>query len=256
MVTDTPAGTALVTGGARRLGRAIVEDLAAHGWAVAIHCRNSRAEADALAAEISGRGGRAAVVVADFADPHAAAPVIDEAAAALGPLTLLVNNASLFERDGVGTIEVERWNRQLAVNVTAPAMLSQAFAAQVPAGVEGNIINMLDQRVWRPTPHYQSYQVSKAALYKMTETMAQALAPHIRVNAIAPGPTMPSSKQSEARFQRMTDAILLGRAPALTDFGRTVRYIVEMRSMTGHVIALDSGQRLGWRTPDLAELDD
>jgi NAD(P)-dependent dehydrogenase (short-subunit alcohol dehydrogenase family) len=135
-------------------------------------------------------------------------------------------------------------------------MLMQAFAAQVPAGTEGNVVNLLDQRIWRPTPHFVSYQVSRAGLHRATEIMAQALAPQIRVNGIAPGPTLPSSGQSQARFERMTAAILLQHPPALTDFGRTVRYIVDTRSMTGQVIALDSGQHLGWRTPDLAVRDD
>jgi NAD(P)-dependent dehydrogenase (short-subunit alcohol dehydrogenase family) len=250
------APAALVTGGARRIGRAIVDDLAAHGWAVAIHYNHSREDAEELATAIRARGGRAALVSADFADPDCAERVIEEAKAALGPLTLLVNNASIFEKDGVGALELGLWNRQIAVNLTSPVMLAQAFAKQVPADVEGNIINLLDQRVFRPTPRYYSYQISKSGLWTATETMAQALAPHIRVNGIAPGPTLPNVRQTSERYRRQVDAILLKRAPDLAEFGRSIRYIVETRSITGEVIALDGGQRLGWRTPDLAELDD
>ncbi len=251
-----PSHAALVTGGARRIGRAIVEDLASNGWAVAIHCNHSRKEAEDLASEIRAKGGSAAVVNGDFADPTCLKRIVRDAADVLGPLTLLVNNASVFERDAVGTLDRTMWDRQIAVNLTAPIFLSQAFAAQVPQDVEGNIVNLLDQRIWKPTPRYYSYQVSKSALHKATETMAQALAPRIRVNGIAPGPTLPSMHQSPERYGRQVEAILLQRAPQLTDFGSTVRYIVETRSITGQVIALDGGQHLGWRTPDLAELDD
>jgi NAD(P)-dependent dehydrogenase (short-subunit alcohol dehydrogenase family) len=254
MTKTAPA--ALVTGGARRIGRAIVEDLAAHGWAVAIHYNHSQSEAEELAADIRAKGSRAALVHADFGDPASVDRVIAEAAAALGPLTLLINNASIFEKDAVGTLDAGLWNRQLTVNLTAPVLLAQAFARQVPADAEGNVINLLDQRVFRPTPRYYSYQISKSALWTATETMAQALAPHIRVNGIAPGPTLPSAHQTSDRYRRQVAAILLKRPPDLADFGRTVRYIVETRSITGEVIALDGGQRLGWRTPDLAELDD
>jgi NAD(P)-dependent dehydrogenase (short-subunit alcohol dehydrogenase family) len=247
---------ALVTGGARRIGRAIVEDLAGHGWAVAIHCNQSKDDADALASRINGAGERAAVVVGDFADPAAPERVVADAVRALGRLTLLVNNASLFENDAVGALSVPLWNRQLSVNLRAPVFLAQALAAQLPAGVEGNVVNLLDQRIWRPTPRYYSYQISKSGLLTATETLAQALAPHVRVNGIAPGPTLPNMRQSPERYARQVDAILLRRAPELAEFGRTVRYLVETRSITGQVIALDGGQRLGWRTPDMAELDD
>ena len=248
----SPPPAALVTGAARRIGRAIVEDLAAHGWAVAIHCNHSRDEAVALADAIAAAGGRAAVVQGDFADPACLKRIVDDAKAAVGPLTLLVNNASIFEKDSVGTLDRALWDRQMAVNLTAPVFLTQAFAAQVPDGVEGNVVNLLDQRIWKPTPRYYSYQVSKSALHTATETLAQALAPRIRVNGIAPGPTLPSAHQKPERYRDQVEAILLQRAPELTDFGSTVRYLVETRSITGQVIALDGGQHLGWRTPDLA----
>ncbi|CAN5181832.1 SDR family oxidoreductase [soil metagenome] len=247
---------ALVTGAARRIGRAIVEDLAQPGWAVAIHCNQSKDDAHALAARIHAAGGSAAVVLGDFVDPAAPERVVADAAHALGPLTLLVNNASIFENDAVGTLTVPLWNRQLSVNLRAPVFLAQALAAQLPEGVERNVVNLLDQRIWRPTPRYYSYQISKSALLTATETLAQALAPRIRVNGIAPGPTLPNVRQSPERYRRQVDAILLRRAPELAEFGRTVRYLVETRSITGQVIALDGGQRLGWRTPDVVGLDE
>ena len=235
---------ALVTGGARRIGRAIVEDLARHGWAVAIHHNASHAEAMALATEIASAGGKAVAVAADLTDADCIERIIGEATGALGPLTLLVNNASVFEKDTVGTLDRALWHRQMTVNLMTPVFLAEAFARQVPADVEGNVVNLLDQRIWRPTPAYFSYQISKSALHVATETLAQALAPRVRVNGIAPGPVLASAHQTADRFARQIAAIPLQRVPDLADFGRTVRYLVENRSITGQVIALDGGQHL------------
>jgi NAD(P)-dependent dehydrogenase (short-subunit alcohol dehydrogenase family) len=242
MVNAAPA--ALVTGGARRIGRAIVEDLASHGWAVAIHHNRSHAEAQAMVEKISAAGGRATMVTGDLADPTCHTEMIAEAAAAIGPLTLLVNNASIFEKDTVGALDRQLWDRQFAVNLAAPVMLAEAFAAALPPDVEGNIVNLLDQRIWRPTPAYFSYQLTKSALAVATETLAQALAPRIRVNGIAPGPALPAAGATEDSFARRIDALPLRRQPDLGDFGRTVRYLVENRSITGQIIALDGGQHL------------
>ncbi|MEX0851745.1 MAG: SDR family oxidoreductase [Bauldia sp.] len=253
---DSPPPVALVTGGARRIGRAIVEDLAANGWAVAIHYNRSRDDAERLAAGITASGGRAALVNGDFAEPECLKRLVHQAADALGPPTLLVNNASIFEPDQVGRLDRELWERQMTVNLTAPIFLAEAFAAHVPDGVEGNIVNLLDQRIWKPTPRHFSYQISKSALFVATETLAQALAPKIRVNGIAPGPVLKSSRQTEERFRRQAQAILLRRPPELADFGRTIRYLVATRSITGQVIALDGGQHLGWQTPDIAATEE
>ena len=249
-------GTALVTGGARRIGRAIVEDLAAHGFAIAIHCRHSVGDAVELAAGINDRGGRAAVVTADLADLAAARALPELAAAALGPLTLLVNNASIFEADGIGDLDAERFQRQLAVNLTAPVILADAFAAQLPPGRDGLVVNMVDQRAWKTTPHFLSYQLSKSGLLTATRTLAQALAPRIRVNAIGPGPTLPSPRQDPAEFQKQAEAILLRHGPELGEFGRTIRYLCETRSITGQMIALDGGQHLAWETPDVVGINE
>jgi NAD(P)-dependent dehydrogenase (short-subunit alcohol dehydrogenase family) len=249
-------GIALVTGGARRIGRAIVEDLAKNGFAVAIHCRSSVGDASELAARINAEGGRAAVVSADLADLDAALALPARAAEALGPLTLLVNNASIFEADGIGELDAERFQRQLAVNLSAPVMLADAFAAQLPAGREGLVVNMVDQRAWKTTPHFLSYQLSKSGLLTATRTLAQALAPRIRVNAIGPGPTLPSPRQDPADFQKQAEAILLKHGPELGEFGRTIRYLYETRSITGQMIALDGGQHLAWETPDIVGINE
>ncbi|WP_027162720.1 SDR family oxidoreductase [Mesorhizobium sp. WSM1293] len=243
--------TALVTGGARRIGRAIVEDLAAHGFAVAIHCNRSRSEADALAAEIIAGGGRAAVVAADLTDMDAIDDLIGEAQAVLGPLSLLVNNASLFEDDSVLDFDWRAWDRHFAVHVKAPALLAQNFARALPAGQEGLIVNMIDQRVWRPTPRYFSYALSKSTLWTATQMMAQALGPRVRVNAIGPGPTLKNARQEDSDFAAQVDGLILKRGPELPEFGATIRYLWEARSVTGQMIALDGGQHLAWQTPDV-----
>ncbi|MCQ8870959.1 SDR family oxidoreductase [Mesorhizobium sp. LMG17149] len=243
--------TALVTGGARRIGRAIVEDLAAHGFAVAIHCNRSRIEADALAAKIIAGGGRAAVVAADLTDMDAVDDLVGQAQAALGPIPLLVNNASLFEDDSVLDFDWRAWDRHFAVHVKAPALLAQNFARALPAGQEGLIVNMIDQRVWRPTPRYFSYALSKSTLWTATQMMAQALGPSIRVNAIGPGPTLKNARQDDSDFAAQVDGLVLKRGPELPEFGATIRYLWEARSVTGQMIALDGGQHLAWQTPDV-----
>ncbi|RWC30824.1 SDR family oxidoreductase [Mesorhizobium sp.] len=243
--------TALVTGGAKRIGRAIVEDLAAHGFAVAIHCNRSRIEADALAAAINAGGGRAAVVAADLTDMDAAADLVGQAQAALGPISLLVNNASLFVDDSVLDFDWRAWDRHFAMHAKAPALLAQNFARALPVGQEGLIVNMIDQRVWRPTPRYFSYALSKSTLWTATQMMAQSLGPRIRVNAIGPGPTLKNARQDDSDFAAQVDGLILKRGPELPEFGATIRYLWEARSVTGQMIALDGGQHLAWQTPDV-----
>jgi NAD(P)-dependent dehydrogenase (short-subunit alcohol dehydrogenase family) len=251
LVTSVPSPAALVTGAARRIGRAIAEDLARHGWRVVIHHNASHAEAAEVIAAIKAAGGVAAAVAGNLGEPDAPARIVKDAVAAVGPLTLLVNNASMFERDVVGSLDRAQWDRQFAVNVAAPVFLAEAFAAQLPPAAEGNVVNILDQRIWRPNPKYFSYQITKSALFAATETLALALAPRIRVNGIAPGPVLPNPDQSEERFARQVATIPLQRAPDLADFGRTVRYFVENRSLTGSVVALDGGQHLASRALEI-----
>ncbi|MEO8667425.1 MAG: SDR family oxidoreductase [Bauldia sp.] len=247
---------AIVTGGARRIGRAVVEDLADNGWAVAIHCHGSRATADEIAAAIARAGGRAAVIPADLSDLSEAVTIVPRTVAALGVPTLLVNSAGTFDFDEVGKLDTALWHRQMTVNATAPIFLAEAFANALPADATGNVVNIIDQRVWKPTPHYFSYQLSKSSLYVATSVLAQALAPRIRVNAIGPGPVLKSVRQTDADFARQASAVPLGRGPALGEFGRTIRYFVETPSVTGQMIALDGGQHLSWETPDLIEVSE
>jgi NAD(P)-dependent dehydrogenase (short-subunit alcohol dehydrogenase family) len=244
-------GVALVTGGAKRIGRAIVEDLAAHGFAVAIHCNRSRAEADALAARINGAGGRATVVVADLTDMVDVGGLVARAEAALGPISLLVNNASRFEDDSILHFNWRTWDRHFAVHVKAPALLAQEFAHALPADREGLIVNIIDQRVWRPTPRYFSYALSKSSLWTATQMMAQALGPRIRVNAIGPGPTLKNIHQNDHDFEAQVEGLILKHGPELPEFGATIRYLWAARSVTGQMIALDGGQHLAWQTPDV-----
>jgi NAD(P)-dependent dehydrogenase (short-subunit alcohol dehydrogenase family) len=243
---------ALVTGGSKRIGKAIAEDLAAHGFAVAIHCNGSRAEADALARSIKSAGGDAAVFEADLTVLSHVRRLLPAISAALGPVSLLVNNASVFDDDAADALDEDVFDRHFALHVKAPSFLAQDFAAQLPENDEGLIVNIIDERVWKLTPRFYSYTLSKAALWTATRTMAQAFAPRIRVNAIGPGPTLPNSRQTEADFQQQTAGLLLGKGPDLSEFGATIRYLWTAKSVTGQMIALDGGQHLAWETKDLA----
>jgi NAD(P)-dependent dehydrogenase (short-subunit alcohol dehydrogenase family) len=243
---------ALVTGGAQRIGRRIVERLVAQKYAVAIHCRRSADEAEHMAAQIREAGGRAAVIQADLADGEAVGRLVPEAVRALGPLTLLVNNASEFEPDEVETLSQERWDRHFAVNLRAPAFLARDFAHQMHAEGQGCIVNIVDQRVWKLTPQFFSYTLTKAALFTATQTMAQALAPRIRVNAIGPGPTLTNVRQGDEDFAKQSSAVLLGHGGTPDEIADAVLYLAEARSVTGQMIAVDGGQHLAWETPDVA----
>jgi NAD(P)-dependent dehydrogenase (short-subunit alcohol dehydrogenase family) len=245
-----PRPAALVTGGAQRIGRAIALALAQRGYAVAVQARRSRANADRLVGEIMAAGGRAATVDADLADHAAVLRLVPAAASAVGPLTLLVNNAAEFEPDEIGRLDRERFDRHVAVNLRAPIFLADAFAAQLPAGADGAIVNLLDQRVLKPTPRFLSYGLAKSALHVATTTLAQALAPRIRVNAVAPGPTLPSPRQDAQAFARQVRALPLDRGPAPQDVADAVLYLAVAGSVTGVTIAVDGGQHLDWRTSD------
>lgn len=243
--------TALVTGGAKRIGRAIVEDLATNGFAVAIHCNRSAAQAADLAKSIIGKGGKAVVVEADLLDIPATETLVERVAGEIGPIRLLVNSASIFEDDNGAEPDFAIWDKHFAIHLKAPALLAAKLAAGLPEGAEGLVVNIIDQRVWRLTPHYFSYTLSKAALWTATQTLAQAFAPKVRVNAIGPGPTMPSTRQQQADLDAQIDGLIMKRGPELGEFGATIRYLWEMRSITGQMIALDGGQHLAWRTPDV-----
>ncbi|MFD2252176.1 NAD(P)-dependent dehydrogenase (short-subunit alcohol dehydrogenase family) [Pseudochelatococcus lubricantis] len=244
-------GVALVTGGTRRIGRAISRRLAAAGYAVAIHYRHSAAEADSLAAEIAGGGGRAATLHADLADAGAVATLVPHATERLGPVTLLVNSASIFEPDAIADLGLDLWEETFAVNLRAPMLLARDMAAGVPEGRYGAIVNILDQRVLRPNPQFFSYTLTKSALATATRTMAQALAPRIRVNGVAPGPTCAGARQTAEDFARQAAATLLGRGPSPGEIADAVLYLAGAASVTGQVLAVDGGQHLLWRTADV-----
>lgn len=253
-IQRSPLKTALVTGGARRIGKAIVEDLAANGFAVAIHANASLADAEALAADIRAQGGRAAAILADLADTASTQTLMQKAVAALGPIGLLVNNASLFKKDSLDDFDETIWDRHFALHVKAPSLLTRDFAAQLPDENSGLVVNIIDQRVWAPNPRFYSYMLSKSALLTATKTMAQTLAPAIRVNGIGPGPTLPNERQNTADFDTQVEALILKRGPQLDEFGRAIRFLFDTPSITGQMIALDGGQHLAWETPDILEI--
>jgi NAD(P)-dependent dehydrogenase (short-subunit alcohol dehydrogenase family) len=248
-MTHKPYRNALVTGGERRIGASIARALAADGLGVAVHSRRPGAEADALVAEIVAGGGRAAAVTADLADEAETGGLIEAASAAIGPIDCLVNNASLFEQDSIETATRESWDRHLDTNLRAPLVLIQCLAKTLPEDGRAVVINLIDERVWNLTPDFLSYTISKAGLWTLTQTLALALAPRIRVNAIGPGPTLPSPRQTEEQFARQAAATPLGHGATPEEIGRAVRFILEARSMTGQMIALDGGQHLSWAMP-------
>jgi NAD(P)-dependent dehydrogenase (short-subunit alcohol dehydrogenase family) len=238
--------TALVTGGAKRLGRAIVETLAASGFAVAIHYNRSAAEAAALAAAIRDRSGRAIALPADLAEEAAVATLVARAEAALGPIGVLVNNASVFDRDEWHDVTRESWDRHMEPNLRAPFLLTQQMASALPPEARGVVVNMIDQRVWSLTPHFVSYTVTKSALWTLTRTMALALAPRIRVAGIGPGPAVPSPRQSQADFDRQCASVPLGQGTSPEEIAEAVMAILSLPSFTGQMLALDGGQHLQW----------
>lgn len=254
-------GAALITGAAKRLGRAMALELAGRGWSVAIHYNTSRGEAEQTSADALEAGAPAAPLLqADLTVEDQTRALVPRAVETLGaPLTLLVNNASLFVFDTVSNATRESWDRNIESNLRAPFVLSQFFAGQCPRASElngepvasGLIVNMLDQRVRRLTPNYMSYTVAKMGLWGLTRTLAQALAPRIRVNAIGPGPTLPSGAQSEEQFRTQRAAIPLERSGDPEDICAALRFLVASKAVTGQMIAVDGGQHLAWRTPDV-----
>jgi NAD(P)-dependent dehydrogenase (short-subunit alcohol dehydrogenase family) len=246
--------SALVTGGARRIGAAIVRDLAAHGYTVAIHASASIDDAAAMRDEITAAGGRACVVTGDLISREGREALISTTTQSIGPIGLLVNNASIFQRDSIDEFDEALFDDHFAIHVKTPTVLTRDFARQLPESVSGLVVNIVDQRVWSPTPRFYSYTLSKAALYMATKTAAQALAPRVRVNAIGPGPTLPAARQTQADFEKQVSGLIMRQGAGLDEFGRTIRFLHETPSITGQMIALDGGQHLAWQTPDVAEV--
>ena len=242
----TPSGPpiALVTGASNRIGAAIALHLAASGYAVVIHYRSDAAGARAVRAQIVAAGGKAAIVKADLSRRSQRASLVERAGQAFGPLTVLVNNASLFEPDSAGDLDEALWDRHFALHAEAPVFLSRDFAAQLPDGVGGNIVNIIDERVLHLSPAYFSYTLSKAVMWTATQTLAQSLAPRIRVNAIGPGPVLPHSRQDQAAFDRQVASLPLQTHAGPDAIAQAVLVLLSTPSMTGQMLALDGGQHL------------
>ncbi|WP_347266900.1 SDR family oxidoreductase [Paracoccus sp. (in: a-proteobacteria)] len=251
--------TALVTGAARRLGRAIALDLARRGHDLAIHYHASAEAAEATALAARALGVRAVTLGADLLDLDQTEALVPRAQAALGPLTVLVNNASIFEHDDIASATRESWDRHMGSNLRAPFVLTQAFARQAPRAplcdgeplAQALVVNMLDQRVLKPTPEFMTYALAKAGLWWLTRTMAQALAPDIRINAVGPGPTLRGGRQTDRHFAQQRAATILQRGAGPEDICAAIGYLLAAPSVTGQLICVDGGQHLGWRTPDV-----
>lgn len=248
----TAKPVALVTGAARRIGKAIALDLAANGFGVVVHASRSRSEAEEVVALIRDHGGVAEPCFADLRDRAAVRAMVPGIVAKTGGLQIVVNNASVFRPDEATALDDTLWDEHFAVHVAAPALLAEGLATHLAkTGQNGLIVNMIDQRVWRLTPRFFSYTLSKSTLWTATQTLAQALAPAIRVNAIGPGPTLANERQAPEDFAAQLAHVPLKVGPELSAFGETVRYFWNNPSITGQMIALDGGQHLAWETPDV-----
>lgn len=255
----------LVTGGAKRLGREIALYLARRGHDVAIHFSASAEEAEATAAEIRALGRKAVCLRADLLDEAQVVPLVARAAEALGgPLTCLVNNASIFEYDNIATASRRSWDRAMESNLRAPFVLIQAFAAQAPKALpdengeplaQALVVNLIDQRVWKLTPEFMSYTIAKMGLWALTRTAAMGLAPDVRVNGIGPGPTLQGGRQSDSHFARQRAATVLKRGSNPSDITAALGFFLDSPGVTGQMIAADGGQHLGWQTPDILGLE-
>jgi len=252
---------ALVTGAGKRLGRAMALYLADRGYDVAVHYAAAQDEAHEVVQAIEAKGPRAVALQADLLEEAEAQALVGRASKALGgPLTLLVNNASIFEYDTVETATRKSWDRHMGSNLRAPFVLTQSFAAQAPAAVEDEngeplaqalIVNMVDQRVRKLTPEFMTYTLAKMGLWALTQTSAQALAPHVRVNAIGPGPTMIGARQSKKHFEGQRAGTVLGRGANPGDITGALGYFLDAPAVTGQLLCADGGQHLGWQTPDI-----
>lgn len=252
---------ALVTGAGRRIGRAMAIYLAERGFDVAVHYASSADAAAEVAGQIRAMGRGAATLPADLLDEAQVRPLVGQAAEALGgPISVLVNNASIFEHDTVGSLTRESWDRHIESNLRAPVVLAEAFAAQAPRALiddlgepvaQALVVNMIDQRVRKLTPEFMSYTIAKMGLWAFTRTAAQAMAPHVRVNAIGPGPTVQGHRQTAEHFARQRASTVLNRGADETDITAALGYLLDARAVTGQLLCVDGGQHLGWRTPDI-----
>lgn len=252
--TQTGPGTVLVTGAGHRIGKAIALHLGKQGWRVAVHYHRSSGPAQDVADQIIAAGGRAETIRADLRDEKDRDSLMERTGQVLGPVTCLINNASIFEPDTITDMTPESWQAHQMINLYAPLRLAQDFAKALPEGEKGNIINIIDQRVWRLTPKFFSYTIAKSSLWTATRTMAQELAPRIRVNAIGPGPTAQNVRQSEADFERQYEGVLMKSPTNPDDIAAAISFIIATPSFTGQMLALDGGQHLSWETLDVVDV--
>ncbi|MEQ5776383.1 SDR family oxidoreductase [Thalassospira sp. NFXS8] len=252
-MTDNLPKTALVTGAAKRIGRVIALDLAGQGYDIVLHCNRSRDAADELATDIRDMGRKCHVVCADLSREEETTGIMAAAHDALGPVGLLVNNASTFDYDDVKTATRESWDFHMEVNLRAPFVLSQAFARQLPEDAGGLIVNIIDQRVWNLTPHFTTYSLSKAGLWTLTQTLSLGLAPRIRVNGIGPGPVLPSVRQSQEDFDAQCRKTPLGIGTSPQQICDAIRFFLAAPAVTGQMLALDGGQHMNWAPCDSNE---
>lgn len=241
---------ALITGAAQRIGAHIARELARQGWFIALHYHGSSDDAARVCDEIEQNGGKAQAFHADFSDEQDVQALLPRVIEQTGRVDALINNASVFENDTALNVTRQSWDLHMEVNLRAPFVLSQNFVQSLAEGQPGCIINLIDQRVWNLTPHFASYTISKAALWSMTQTLAQAFAPDVRVNAIGPGPTLPSSRQSVEDFEQQYLSVPLKKPTDLVEISNAVLYILGAQAMTGQMIALDGGEHLGWAQGD------
>lgn len=256
---------ALVTGAGARLGQAMALYLGKRGYDVAVHYAGSEAGAADTVAQLQAMGRNAVALQADLLEETATQSLVGRAVAGLGgPLTCLINNASIFEYDNIETATRESWDRHLESNLRAPFVLTQEFAAQAPEPVlddmeepvaQALVINMLDQRIHKLTPEFMSYTIAKMGLWAMTRTTAQALAPKVRVNGIGPGPTLQGHRQSKSHFDKQRAATILQRGANPADITAALGYFLDAPAVTGQMLAVDGGQHLGWKTPDVLGLE-
>ncbi|MBO0343816.1 SDR family oxidoreductase [Roseibium sp. CAU 1637] len=246
--------TAVLTGASSRIGKVIAEDLAAHGWRLVLHAHKGSDRVERLAHQIKADGGDCLIQIADLTDVDALTSFMDVTTAKFGPADVLINNASIFEDDSLGSLNPTLFDQHFAIHTRAPVFLSEGLARHLPTDRRGLVVNLIDQRVWKPTPQALSYSLSKAALWDATQRMAQALAPAVRVNAIGPGPSFKNERQSDVEFDKQSRSVLLQSGPSPSEFGQTIRYFWASTSVTGQMIALDGGQHLAWRTPDVTDV--
>ena len=236
----------LITGAATRVGKAIALHFAERGWNIALHYFRSSAKAKELKKIIEQHWVKVALIKADLKNPKQTEKIVHLAKKKLGTINCLINNAALFEKDDIINFTNKSWNDHLNINLLAPTILTKQFAKQAPKKTVSNIINIIDQRIFNLTPFFMSYTISKSGLQTLTKTMAMRLGPNIKVNAIAPGPTIKSKRQTDKHFRNQERSTLLKKTVRSEDICVTVEFLINNNSITGQIIAADSGQNLSW----------